>query len=96
MSIERKTRLRAVSSKRAKEQKKRVAYLRSIEADMAVCERCYHAKATDCHEVLRRSQGGSITDPTNLRLLCRPCHDFLTRSPRQAIAEGWQITRAES
>ena len=90
--MQRKTPLRPVSSKRRKEQKKRTDYLRSIEADMAVCERCWHAKATDCHEVLRRSQGGSITDPANLRLLCRPCHRWLTEHPRQAIAEGWQIT----
>lgn len=30
----------------------------------------------DPHEKLKRSRGGSITDPGNIMWLCRPCHDW--------------------
>lgn len=35
-------------------------------------------RADDGHEVLSRARGGSITDPANIRLVCRPHHDELT------------------
>ncbi len=44
--------------------------------------------AVDCHEVLRRSQGGSLTDPANLMLLCRSCHRWVTEHPTGAAAAG--------
>ena len=31
----------------------------------------------DTHEILARSQGGSITDPANCLGVCRPCHDWI-------------------
>lgn len=42
----------------------------------------------DMHEVLTRARGGSITDPANILLLCRPCHDWVTTHPREAHAVG--------
>lgn len=83
--------LRSMSSKRAKQQRDRVKALKSIDADQQVCQRCGVERATDAHEVRTRARGGSITDLSNIRLLCRVCHDFLTRSPRQAEAEGFVI-----
>lgn len=83
--------MRRMSSKRAAEHRKRIAYLRSIDADQAMCERCNFARAVDCHERLTRARGGSITDPDNLVLLCRVCHDFVTTHPRQAHAEGFVV-----
>jgi hypothetical protein len=31
----------------------------------------------DPHERLPRGRGGSITDPANIILVCRPCHDWI-------------------
>jgi hypothetical protein len=42
----------------------------------------------DVHEVLARSQGGSITDPANCLGVCRPCHDFITRNMNIARCLG--------
>ena len=83
--------IRRVSKKRQREHRTRIANLRSIEADQAICERCGFERATDAHEVLTRGRGGSITDLENIRLLCRTCHDWVTEHPRQAHAEGLVI-----
>jgi len=41
-------------------------------AEPTVCEVPWcTATATDLHEVLTRARGGSITDPVNIRLVCR-------------------------
>lgn len=39
-------------------------------------------KPTVLHEVVRRSQGGSITDRANIRVICDPCHEEITFRPR--------------
>lgn len=88
-----RTPLRRISSKRAKQQRERIANLRAIDADQAVCERCRFERATDAHELLRRSQGGDPTDMSGIKLLCRTCHDWIGRNPRQAVAEGFAVTR---
>lgn len=85
--------IRRISTKRAKQQRERVNHLRAVGADEAVCERCRFERATDAHELLRRSQGGDPTDLSGIRLLCRTCHDWIGRHPRQAVAEGWAVTR---
>lgn len=44
--------------------------------------------ADDGHEPLTRARGGSITDPDNVVLLCRPCHDELGTEPAWAYDLG--------
>lgn len=44
--------------------------------------------ADDGHEPLTRARGGSITDPDNVVLLCRPCHDELSEEPAWAYDLG--------
>lgn len=51
--------------------------------------------ATDVHELIRRSQGGSILDAANVIAVCRPCHDRIGRFPALAFElglakEGWK------
>ena len=82
-----------MSSKRAKQQRARIAALRAIEADQQVCERCHSERATDAHEVLNRSQGGDPTDVTGMKFLCRNCHDWIGRQPRKAVEQGFLVTR---
>ena len=82
--------IRSVSKKRAKENRKR-AELRGLvvggpcEARLAMCS----GVATDWHERLSRARGGSITDLSNAVGLCRPCHQFLTEHPIEAVELGF-------
>jgi hypothetical protein len=44
--------------------------------------------ATDVHEILLRSQGGSVTDPANCLDLCRACHSYAHAHPAIACELG--------
>lgn len=54
---------------------------------------CSFAAATDVHEMLRRSAGGSITDDANVLAVCRRCHTWIHANPAQAIALGYLKSR---
>lgn len=82
--------IKPVSAKRRREQRDRVEMIkRETEHAPVACERCDAAEAVDAHEVTPRSKGGSITDRSNVRFLCRPCHDWIGANPREARATGW-------
>jgi len=72
-----------------------------------LCEACkifakYDGKVTynhhlsrDLHEIIRRSQGGSILDESNILAVCRPCHVRITANPELAFdlglaKHGWE------
>jgi 5-methylcytosine-specific restriction endonuclease McrA len=42
----------------------------------------------DVHEIVRRSQGGSILDEDNLMVVCRPCHQRIGNHPQLAFELG--------
>lgn len=42
----------------------------------------------DIHELVRRSQGGSILDESNLLAVCRPCHRRIGDYPQLAFELG--------
>jgi 5-methylcytosine-specific restriction endonuclease McrA len=49
----------------------------------------------DVHELIRRSQGGSILDEINLLAVCRPCHRRIGNYPQLAFdlglsKHGWE------
>jgi len=49
----------------------------------------------DIHELIRRSQGGSILDEENLMAVCRPCHQRIGNHPQLAFdlglaRHGWE------
>lgn len=44
--------------------------------------------AVDVHEIVRRSQGGSILDEENLMCVCRPCHSRIGRETGLAFDLG--------
>jgi 5-methylcytosine-specific restriction endonuclease McrA len=49
----------------------------------------------DIHEIVRRSQGGSILDEENLMAVCRPCHTRIGNYPQLAFdlglaKRGWE------
>jgi hypothetical protein len=45
-------------------------------------------KSVDVHELVRRSQGGSIIDESNLMCVCRPCHQRIGNHPALAFELG--------
>lgn len=89
-TLDRSGPIKPVSSKRARENRQRAAMLREKYGPAPVlCERCRQAEATDPHEIVPRSKLGSITDPENVRAICRDCHIWIHANPEAAKAEGW-------
>lgn len=51
--------------------------------------------SVDVHEIIRRSQGGSILDKENLLCVCRECHRRIGNYPQLAFdlglaKHGWE------
>lgn len=44
--------------------------------------------SVDIHELIRRSQGGSILEEENLLAVCRDCHNRIGREPQLAFDLG--------
>ena len=84
--------LRRMSKKRRAELPSRKACCEAVrkraggrcEARLVGC----WGEGADCHEIVPRNQGGSIADPENVMLLCRPCHDFTIQHPNEARKLG--------
>jgi 5-methylcytosine-specific restriction endonuclease McrA len=47
-----------------------------------------HQKSVDVHELVRRSQGGSILERDNLVTVCRKCHTRIGNEPALAFSLG--------
>ncbi|MFM9026628.1 MAG: hypothetical protein ACKOQ6_01360 [Bacteroidota bacterium] len=72
-------------------------FVARILNERPLCEACvvfakHDGKATynqhlsrDVHELVRRSQGGSILDEENVLAVCRPCHYRITTNPQLAF-----------
>ncbi len=79
-----------VSKKRQRENRQRTAVLRPMREAQQWCSVCgATGVGLDAHEVRSRARGGSITDPANIRLVCRRCHHKITTEPAWAEQEGW-------
>lgn len=79
--LERRTRVKPQSEKRALEADLRRVLVAALLWERPVCEarvRCGGARAVDVHERLKRSRGGKITDPAQAHMvtLCRACHEW--------------------
>lgn len=99
-TLSRSTGLRPVGARRAAENRARSAAAAVLRQEQPLCE-VWQLRLTiglpplpgcarwadDWHEALSRARGGSITDPQNRRLPCRPCHDHLTITPESEL--GW-------
>lgn len=46
------------------------------------------ARSVDVHEIVRRSQGGSILNEENLMCVCRKCHTRIGNYPQLAFELG--------
>lgn len=69
--------------------------------DLALVAGPLRAQSVDVHELVRRSQGSPIVPSQGLAdddvlALCRPCHDWVTTHPREAVSLGlarWGMRR---
>lgn len=86
--------MRAVSKKRARQQRERRKLAQRFHDAPACVGRLVGCAglAVDLHEVLSRARGGSITDLDNVVPLCRPCHDYVTTHPDAAESVGLSAT----
>jgi hypothetical protein len=73
-----------VSKKRAAQIRQRRAMLQAKYPGITLCEVPYcNRVADDPHEPLTRARGGPITDPANVKAVCRPHHDEITSGEPQ-------------
>lgn len=97
--LKRTGRLNPMSKKRKREQAERRKVIEEILKTRLLCEatqriwkadydhRCQR-EPHDIHEPLTRARGGSITDPANMIVVCRACHDWIHRNPKLATEVG--------
>jgi hypothetical protein len=101
--LKRGGRLNPVSKKRQKLLAKRRQVIDEILKTRTMCEastriwnvdrahRCFRIP-WDVHEPLTRARGGSITDPANMMVVCRPCHDWIHTHPQLATQVGLLVS----
>lgn len=98
--------MRQRSKKKEQEYRERRPLVARLLEEHPLCQACavfasHDGKVTyrrnrscDIHEIVRRSQGGSILDEDNLLAVCRPCHQRIGNYPQLAFdlglaAPGW-------
>lgn len=98
-----RTRINSVSAKRKAENRVRRRVLHETYGTNPPCFLCpllaEHGVVTGCNgwatdgdERLRRSAGGSITDPDNVRPVGRLCHDWIGAHPK--LAREWGLVES--
>jgi hypothetical protein len=77
----RRTEIRPMSKRRAKENRERSKVLAELAGENPWCGAGLPGctgQAQDGHEILTRARGGSITDKANILPICRSCHRAVT------------------
>lgn len=99
--------MRHRSKKKEAEYRLRRPLVKRLIEERPLCEACpifaeYDGRvvysrqmSVDIHEIVRRSQGGSILDENNLLAVCRPCHQRIGNHPQLAFdlglaKHGWE------
>jgi 5-methylcytosine-specific restriction endonuclease McrA len=92
--------MRHRSNKKEAEYRFRRPLVEKLLEEKPYCEACpvfakHDEKATytrqrsqDIHEIVRRSQGGSILDESNLLAVCRKCHTRIGNYPQLSFELG--------
>lgn len=98
--LEAKSPLRKRSHKQEALYEKRRPFVAEFLAKRPWCEACpvfaghdgkvayKRRESCDVHELVRRSQGGSILDEDNCMAVCRPCHRRIGENPELAFTLG--------
>lgn len=75
-------------------------FVKKILSERPYCEACgvfatydgksvfWREQSVDVHELIRRSQGGSILDEKNVLAVCRPCHTRIGNEPELSFRLG--------
>lgn len=99
--------MRYRSKKKEAEYRQRRPLVAKLLSERPYCEACpvfaeydnavvyTRNRSSDIHELIRRSQGGSILDENNLLAVCRPCHTRIGNNPQLAFdlglaKHGWE------
>ena len=86
-----RTPLRRVSAKR----RKLLNEYSKLRADhlnrTPVCQVCFANEATDIHHKLSLGRGGKLNDTTIFLAVCRVCHDWIHRHPKEAEQQGYLL-----
>lgn len=92
--------IRRRSAKKELQYEERRPFVAKILRERVLCQACkpfatHDGKTTfrqhlshDVHEIIRRSQGGSILDENNVLAVCRPCHIRIGNNPQLAFDLG--------
>ena len=84
--------LRAVSAKRARQNRQRRQMADRLYPEQPLCSVPWCGQwADDLHEPLTRARGGSITDPGNCAPLCRKHHDDITFRPESELQWAYDL-----
>lgn len=82
------------SKRRQAEDRQRVVIrVELLEERGELCEWCRTTVWTDMHEVLPRGRMGSAVDKSNIRCLCRGCHQWVHGHPAEAARAGLLVLR---
>jgi 5-methylcytosine-specific restriction endonuclease McrA len=99
-NLKRSGNIRKRSKKMSAKYEERKPFVEKILRERPLCEACkvfalHDGKAIynqhmsrDVHEIIRRSQGGSILDEENVLAVCRPCHIRIGNYPALAFELG--------
>lgn len=92
--------MRHRSKKKEAEYRLRRPLVEKLLSERQFCEACpvfaehdgltiyQRQRSVDVHEIVRRSQGGSILDESNLMCVCRKCHNRIGNYPALAFELG--------
>lgn len=99
--LKRTGRVNPQSAKRRAAMTERRALVAQLLAESPRCQArwvCAGARSVDVHERLKRSRGGSITDPVQAHMvtLCRACHEMTEAEPAEAtrrrmLLPSWHV-----
>jgi hypothetical protein len=87
--LKRKTPLRRVSQKRAKEAKEYMKLRKEFLEKLPICEVCTKRKATDVHHKDKR--GKNYLEVDTWLSVCRKCHTNIHENPSWARANNYLI-----
>ncbi len=94
------SKLRHRSKKKEAEYRLRRPLVERLLSENPMCQACpvfaehdgvatyTRKRSVDVHEIVRRSQGGSILDENNLMCVCRDCHRRIGNYPQLAFELG--------
>lgn len=87
--LKRKTPLRRISQKRAKEAKEYMKIREGFLEEFPICEVCTKAKSTDVHHMDKRGKNYLAKD--TWLSVCRMCHTKIHEHPSWARANNYLI-----